>query len=73
MVHDPNSSLNSGDVVLISSGWRTSKHKRHVLREIIKPSGTPIEERPSVMTEQQLVAKWLEKRQAKESRRALAQ
>lgn len=34
----------------ISSGWRTSKSKRHVVNRIIAPSGPPIEERPPVPT-----------------------
>jgi small subunit ribosomal protein S17 len=72
LVHDPNSSLRSGDVVAISSGWRTSRHKRHVLKHIVKPSGTPISERPPVLSEDQLVASWLQKRRAKDERREQA-
>lgn len=34
----------------ISSGWRTSKTKRHVVNRIIAPWGPPIDERPPVPT-----------------------
>lgn len=34
----------------ISSGWRTSKSKRHVVNRIIAPWGPPIEGRPPVPT-----------------------
>lgn len=50
LVHDPNDSLRTGDIVSISSGWRTSKTKRHVVNRIIAPWGPPIEERPPVPT-----------------------
>lgn len=50
LVHDPNDSLRKGDIVSISSGWRTSKSKRHIVNRIIAPWGPPIEERPPVPT-----------------------
>ncbi|KAJ4387999.1 hypothetical protein N0V93_008602 [Gnomoniopsis smithogilvyi] len=50
LVHDPNNSLRTGDVVEIVSGWRTSKMKRFVVNRIIAPFGPPIEERPPVPT-----------------------
>lgn len=34
----------------ISSGWPTSKSKRHVVNRIIAPWGPPIDERPPVPT-----------------------
>ena len=54
----------------ITPGWRTSKHKRHVVKHIIAPSGTPIEERPPIPTEEE---RWDARdtwRQAKDERRA---
>lgn len=48
LVHDPNNSLRAGDVVAIMPGFITSKSKRHVVKHIIAPAGTPIEERPAI-------------------------
>ncbi|EAA30365.1 hypothetical protein GE21DRAFT_10258 [Neurospora crassa] len=48
LVHDPNNSLRAGDVVAIMPGFITSKSKRHVVKHIIAPAGTPIEERPPI-------------------------
>jgi small subunit ribosomal protein S17 len=70
MVHDPNSSLRAGDIVAISPGWRTSKHTRHVVKHIIAPFSTPLEERPPVPTETERVAVREAKRVAKAERRA---
>ncbi|ROT42695.1 nucleic acid-binding protein [Sodiomyces alkalinus F11] len=61
LVHDPNSSLHTGDVVSIVPGWPTSKHKRHVVKQIIAPFGVPMEERHPVPTEEERIAlrdKW---------------
>jgi small subunit ribosomal protein S17 len=69
LVHDPTMSLRMGDIIAMRSGWRTSKHKRHVVTQIIKPSGIPIHERPPLLTSNELTAGWLEKRAQKESRR----
>ncbi|KAF6789333.1 ribosomal protein s17 [Colletotrichum sojae] len=69
LVHDPNSSLRTGDVVSIVPGWRTSLRKRHVVKSIIAPYGTPIEERPPVPTEEERLAVLIQKREAKENRR----
>lgn len=49
-MHDPNNSLRTGDIVEILSGWRTSKHKRHIVTRIVAPFGPPIDERPPVPT-----------------------
>ncbi|KAF9870388.1 putative ribosomal protein S17 [Colletotrichum karsti] len=70
LVHDPNSSLQTGDVVSIVPGWRTTPKKRHVVKSIIAPYGTPIEERPSIPTEEERLAVREEKREAKDARRA---
>lgn len=69
LVHDPNDSLRTGDVVAITPGWRTSKHKRHVVKHIIAPSGTPIEERPPVPTEEERWNAEIARKQAKDERR----
>ncbi|KAK3375967.1 hypothetical protein B0T24DRAFT_523513 [Lasiosphaeria ovina] len=71
LVHDPNNSLRTGDVVAITPGWRTSKNKRHVVKHIIAPAGVPIEERPAVPTEQDRWASEAAWREAKDKRRAL--
>lgn len=71
MVHDPNDSLRTGDVVAITPGERNSKHKRHVVKHIIAPAGTPIEERPPVPTEEERWAAATAQAEAKLQRRAL--
>lgn len=70
LVHDPNSSLRTGDVVSIVPGWRTSRHKRHVVKSIIAPHGTPISERPPIPSEEDRIAVQVQKREAKDVRRA---
>lgn len=70
LVHDPNSSLRTGDVVAIVPGWRTSKHKRHVIKHIIAPASVPIEERPPVPTLDERIEAREEKKRAKDERRA---
>lgn len=69
-MHDPNDSLRAGDVVAITPGWRSSKQKRHVVKHIIAPSGTPVEERPPVPTEDERWDAKVAKKQAKDGRRA---
>jgi small subunit ribosomal protein S17 len=54
LVRDPNSSLVPGDVVRITSGHRTSKAIHHVVTSIIAPFGEPVENRPPVLTTEQL-------------------
>jgi small subunit ribosomal protein S17 len=68
-VHDPNSSLRTGDVVSIVPGWPTSKHKRHVVKKIIAPYGTPAEERPPIPTLEERIAEREAKQAAKGERR----
>ncbi|KAH8645622.1 hypothetical protein BX600DRAFT_444189 [Xylariales sp. PMI_506] len=70
LVHDPNNSVREGDVVSISAGWRTSQHKRHVVRQIIAPHGPPIDERPPVPTDAELMKVYEVQREAKLERRA---
>jgi len=70
LVHDPNSSLRTGDVVAIRPGWPTSQHKRHVVKQIIAPFGVPIEQRPPVPTLEELIAEREAKKAAKDERRA---
>lgn len=69
LVHDPNSSLRTGDVVSIVPGWPTSQHKRHVVKEIIAPFGTPIEDRPQVPTEDERIAQRDQQKAEKDARR----
>jgi small subunit ribosomal protein S17 len=54
IVSDPNSSLVEGDVVRITSGHRASATIRHVVTSIVAPFGEPVENRPPVLSEQQL-------------------
>lgn len=70
LVHDPNSSLRTGDVVAIVPGWPTSQHKRHVIKHIIAPYGTSIEERPPVPSLEERIAEREAKKAAKDERRA---
>lgn len=73
LVHDPNSSLRTGDVISIVPGWPTSRHKRHVVKHIIAPFGTPISERPPVPTLEERIAEREARKAAKDSRRAAKQ
>lgn len=68
-MHDPNNSLKTGDVVAITPGWRTSSHKRHVVKHIIAPAFTPIEERPPVPTLEERITAYETKKAAKDERR----
>ncbi|KAJ6440864.1 WD repeat protein [Purpureocillium lavendulum] len=70
LVHDPNSSLRTGDVVSIAPGWPTSKSKRHVIKQIIAPFGSPIDQRPPVPTLEERIAEREAKKAAKDERRA---
>ncbi|KAK6213020.1 ribosomal protein S17 [Colletotrichum tabaci] len=69
LVHDPNSSLRTGDVVSIVPGWRTSPLKRHVVKSIIAPHGIPISERPPIPSEEERISAKIQKREAKVARR----
>lgn len=70
LVHDPASSLRTGDIVSISPGFRASKHVRHVVNSILAPFGEPIEDRPPIPSEEE---RWIaahNKKVAKDARRA---
>lgn len=69
MVHDPNNSLRTGDVVCIVPGWPTSKHKRHVVKHIVAPYGTPIEERAPIPSADERITERDQKKAEKDSRR----
>lgn len=68
LVADPNNSVVEGDVVRIASGYRFSKQIRHVVTGIVAPFGPPAEERPPVLTEEQLMQRRLEQRLEKDVR-----
>jgi len=72
LVHDPRSSLRTGDIISISSGWRVSKNVHHVVRKIVAPFGEPIEARPAVPSEEERLEERALKRAAKEVRRFAA-
>lgn len=57
----------------ISSGWRTSKTKRHVVNRIIAPWGPPIDERPPVPTPEERLAAHAADRAKKLARKQLRQ
>jgi small subunit ribosomal protein S17 len=71
LVHDPRSSLRTGDIISISSGWRTSKQVHHVVNSIIAPFGEPIESRPPVPTEEERLAEREAKKKRKDERKKL--
>jgi len=71
LVHDPASSLRTGDIISIQAGWRVSKHVHHVVSSIIAPFGSSIEERPAVPTEEERLAEREKKRAAKDERRRM--
>jgi len=61
-------------VVAITPGFRTSKHKRHVVTRIIAPAGgVPVEQRPPVPTFEERHDAKDAKREAKLARRAVNQ
>jgi len=70
LVSDPNSSLRTGDVVSIASGFRTSRNIRHVVSSIIAPFGPPVEARPPVPTASELLALRAQHRLLKDVRQA---
>ncbi|KAL5114393.1 hypothetical protein ACEQ8H_007703 [Pleosporales sp. CAS-2024a] len=70
LVRDPNSSLVPGDVVRITSGHRTSKAIHHVVTSIVAPFGEPVENRPKVLTTEELDKISVEKRLLKDVRSA---
>ncbi|KAF2858873.1 nucleic acid-binding protein [Piedraia hortae CBS 480.64] len=71
LVHDPNSSLATGDVVKLHR-LHVSKRVRHVVSEIVAPFGTPVESRPPIPTADERLAQWKEHRLQKRERKAKA-
>lgn len=69
-MHDPSTSLRTGDVVAIQPGWPTSQHKRHIVKHIIAPYGSTIAERPPVPALEELIVEYEGKKAEKEERRA---
>lgn len=57
-------------MVSIVPGWPTSRHKRFVVKHIIAPFGSSIEERPPVPTLEERIADREAKKAAKDARRA---
>ncbi|KAJ9292621.1 hypothetical protein DTO271G3_8593 [Paecilomyces variotii] len=74
LVSDPRNSLREGDVIEFSSGAPKSRRVRHVVERIVAPFGTPVEERPAVMSraerEEERARKREEKVKRREERRA---
>jgi hypothetical protein len=70
MVHDGAEACIEGDVVRIENLLRSSRHKRHVVAEIVSPFRTG-QERKAVEDVAELLAKKEEKRTAKQQRRAV--
>ncbi|PYH46878.1 nucleic acid-binding protein [Aspergillus saccharolyticus JOP 1030-1] len=68
-VADPRESLRVGDVIEFSSGFPKSRNVRHVVTRIITPFGTPIEDRPAVLTREELDIERAAKRSAKWQRK----
>lgn len=72
LVHDPNNSLRLGDVLSIVPGWRTSRHKRHIVNRMILPAGVPLDKRPPIPTEDERLATREADFMAKKLRKAAA-
>jgi len=70
LVHDPNNSLNQGDVISLHR-LKVSTAVKHVVASIITPFGTPIESRTPIPTPEQRLAAYKAKRLPKLHRRTL--
>ena len=70
LVHDPNNSLITGDVVSLHR-LKVSKTVHHVVANIVTPFSKPIAERPPIPTADERLAKYKEHRFAKLERRNL--
>lgn len=70
LVHDPNNSLITGDVVELHR-LHVSKRVRHVVASVIAPFGTPLEARPPIPTPDDRLAVYKETRFRKFKRREL--
>ncbi|KAM0157196.1 hypothetical protein ACHAPC_006647 [Botrytis cinerea] len=69
LVHDPRSSLTTGDIITITPGHRTSKTVHHVVSSIIAPFGRPISERPPIPSAEERIAERERKLMAKHIRK----
>lgn len=70
LVHDPNNSLITGDVVELHR-LHVSRRVRHVVASVIAPFGTPLEARPPIPTPDDRLAAYKEARFRKLKRREL--
>ncbi|GAB7324640.1 hypothetical protein MBLNU13_g08523t1 [Cladosporium sp. NU13] len=70
LVHDPNNSLNQGDVISLHR-LKVSTAVHHVVASIITPFGTPIKSRRPIPTPEQRLAAYKAKRLPKLHRRTL--
>ena len=73
-MHDPNDSVRTGDIINLVSmppgePRRLSKHVYHVLHSIEVPFGEPLEDRPPVLTVEQLQARWAQRSNDRLARR----
>ncbi|KAF3939288.1 hypothetical protein ABW19_dt0209742 [Dactylella cylindrospora] len=68
LTHDENSACRTGDVVRIQPFQKSSKHKKHVVYEIITPFGTG--DRKPIETPEERERRLREKREAKVERKA---
>ena len=57
-------------MVRITSGWHLSKHIKHRAAEIVAPWGPPINERPRIPSDEEILAILAAKKAAKMERRA---
>ncbi|KAL1852636.1 hypothetical protein Plec18167_007730 [Paecilomyces lecythidis] len=69
LVSDPRNSLREGDVIEFSSGAPKSRRVRHVVERIVAPFGSPVEDRPAVMSREEREAERIRKREEKLKRR----
>lgn len=56
-------------MVRIASGWHASKHIKHRVTEIVAPWGPPIDERPRIPSDAELLAVRKARQAAKQERR----
>lgn len=69
LVSDPRDSLREGDVIQFSSGHPKSRRVSHVVERIVAPFGTPLDQRPAVMTAEEREGAVREKREKKDKKR----
>lgn len=70
LVHDPNNSLITGDVVELHR-LHVSRRVRHVVASVVAPFGTPLDARPPIPTPDDRLAAYKESRFKKFKRREL--